>query len=133
MQWKTSNTATANTTSTWDGKANTWSMVNPTAGLMNDHPAARACFQKNRDYNGITTDTDPNYVWYLPAQDQLLAIWCAHPSFDAAYRFTLSVSGYWVSTGGPAATAAWMVDFREGRSRNVTKLSAAYVRCVMEL
>jgi hypothetical protein len=73
LQWKTTNTATTNTTSLFDGAANTAAMV--TAGIA-DHPAAEFCV--NLSIGGFTD-------WYLPARYEL----------DIAYELlkpTLSIS-----------------------------------------
>jgi hypothetical protein len=56
LQWKTSNTTTAGTTSDFDGAANTAAII--TAGI-NDHPAAKFCTELT-----IGGHTD----WYLPAR-----------------------------------------------------------------
>jgi hypothetical protein len=58
-QWKTANTTTANTTSPFDGAANTAAMV--TAGIAS-HPAAQFCVGLN-----IGGYSD----WYLPARFEL--------------------------------------------------------------
>jgi hypothetical protein len=58
-QWKTAQTATAGTDSTFDGAVNTAAMV--TAGI-NDHPAAKFCTEL-----AIGGFTD----WYLPARHEL--------------------------------------------------------------
>jgi hypothetical protein len=57
--WKTSNTTTAGTTSTFDGRANTDAMI--TAGIAS-HPAANFCV--NLTIGGFTD-------WYLPAELEL--------------------------------------------------------------
>ena len=59
LAWKTANTTTADTTSDFDGSANTAAMV--TAGIA-DHPAANFC--KNLSIGGFTD-------WYLPARYEL--------------------------------------------------------------
>jgi hypothetical protein len=59
LQWKTANTTTANTTSPFDGAANTAAMV--TAGIAS-HPAAQFCVGLN-----IGGYSD----WYLPARFEL--------------------------------------------------------------
>lgn len=59
LTWKTSNTTTAGTTSSFDGAANTAAMV--TAGIAN-HPAANFC--KNLSIGGFTD-------WYLPARYEM--------------------------------------------------------------
>jgi hypothetical protein len=59
LQWKTTNTATAGTTSLFDGVANTAAII--AAGIA-DHPAAEFCV--NLNIGGFTD-------WYLPAQLEL--------------------------------------------------------------
>jgi hypothetical protein len=59
LQWKTANTTTANTTSPFDGAANTAAMV--TAGIAN-HPAAEFC---------VDLTIDGYSDWYLPARYEL--------------------------------------------------------------
>jgi hypothetical protein len=58
-QWKTANTTTTGTTSSFDGAANTAAMV--TAGIAS-HPAANFCV--NLSIGGFTD-------WYLPARYEL--------------------------------------------------------------
>jgi len=57
--WKTANTTTVDTTSSFDGAANTAAIV--TAGIA-DHPAANFC--KNLNIGGYSD-------WYLPARYEL--------------------------------------------------------------
>jgi len=71
----------------WNGKGNTY-----TLGSSPNYAAAYACYSKNGQVTGLD---DPNYVWYLPAQSQLMAVWGAHPSFDAAYEFTALKNDYY--------------------------------------
>ncbi len=59
LQWKTANTTTTGTTSSFDGAANTAAMV--TAGIAS-HPAANFCV--NLSIGGFTD-------WYLPARYEL--------------------------------------------------------------
>ncbi len=59
LQWKTANTTTADTTSPFDGAANTAAMV--TAGIAN-HPAAEFC---------VDLTIDGYSDWYLPARYEL--------------------------------------------------------------
>ncbi len=58
-QWKTANTTTADTTSPFDGAANTAAMV--TAGIAS-HPAAKFC---------VDLTIDGYSDWYLPARYEL--------------------------------------------------------------
>jgi hypothetical protein len=72
LQWKTTQTTTAGTTSAFDGAANTAAMV--TAGIA-DHPAANFC--KNLSIGGFTD-------WYLPARYELdIAYFNLKPSTNA--------------------------------------------------
>jgi hypothetical protein len=72
LAWKTANTTTAGTTSSFDGAANTAAMV--TAGIA-DHPAANFC--KNLSIGGFTD-------WYLPARYELdIAYFNLKPSTNA--------------------------------------------------
>jgi hypothetical protein len=59
LQWKTTNSTTTGTTSSFDGAANTAAMV--TAGIAS-HPAAQFCV--NLSIGGFTD-------WYLPARYEL--------------------------------------------------------------
>jgi len=59
LQWKTSNTSTSNTTSLYDGAANTAAIV---AAGISDHPAAQFCVELS-----IGGYSD----WYMPARYEL--------------------------------------------------------------
>jgi hypothetical protein len=72
LAWKTTNTATAGTTSDFDGAANTAAMV--TAGIA-DHPAAEFCV--NLSIGGFTD-------WYLPSRYEMdIAYFNLKPSTTA--------------------------------------------------
>ena len=108
-QWKTTNTTTAGTTSTYDGAANTAAMV--TAGIA-DHPAAEFC--TGLSIGGYTD-------WYLPARDELeIAYYNLKPTTDSnntsyginAYSVPARGSNY--TAGTPAQTT--VTAFQTGNS-----------------
>ena len=89
LQWKVVDTFTPNTTSLFDGAANTAAMV--TAGIA-DHPAAQFCV--NLSIGGFTD-------WYLPAPLEV----------DIAY-FNLKPTAYLNSTTGTNGRNAYAVPRR---------------------
>ena len=146
-QWKTTNTTTAGTTSTYDGAANSSNMNNAS------HPAAQFC--EDLSIGGYTD-------WYLPARYELdIAYENLKPTTDSnstswginAYavparasnrtagapaRTSIAafqtggaeafVAGYhWSSTEG-SATDAWVLGFSDGTQGDTTKSFDGYVR-----
>ncbi len=108
-QWKTTNTTTAGTTSTYDGAANTAAMV--TAGIA-DHPAAEFC--ETLSIGGYTD-------WYLPARDELeIAYYNLKPtttSNDTGYginAYSVPARGSNYTAGTPAQTT--VTAFQTGNS-----------------
>ena len=92
-QWKTSNTTTAGTTSTYNGAANTAAMV--TAGIAS-HPAAQFC--TGLSIGGYTD-------WYLPARDELeIAYYNLKPTTDSN-NGTSGINAYSVPARGSNYTA----------------------------
>jgi hypothetical protein len=98
--WKSANTTTAGTTSTFDGRANTDAMI--TAGIAS-HPAAQFCV--NLTIGGYTD-------WYLPARFELdIAYFNLKPGTANnntstginSYSVPVRASNY--TTGTPAMTA----------------------------
>ena len=125
-QWYSDDTTLSGSSDKETGKDNTYAL----ATASSNYAAAYACYSKN---GPLTGSTDPNYVWYLPAQTQLMAVWGAHPSFDAAYKFTTD-NLYWSATEN-SASSAYYVNFSNGETRHDYghyKSSVQYVRCVME-
>jgi hypothetical protein len=98
--WKTTNTTTVGTTSTFDGRANTDAMI--TAGISL-HPAAQFCV--NLTIGGFTD-------WYLPAQLELEIAYRNLKPTTASNDTTTGINAYSVparasnyTTGNPAVTA----------------------------
>jgi hypothetical protein len=149
LQWKTTQTLTAGTTSSFDGAVNTAAMV--TAGIA-DHPAANFC--KNLSIGGFTD-------WYLPARYELdIAYFNLKPSTDAnntswgtniyavpqrnsnwsaAYpiqtnlaAFNTSaeafVAGFHKSSTEATGTTGWSLFFSSGIQVNSTKTNPGHVR-----
>jgi hypothetical protein len=150
LQWKTATTATAGTTSVFDGAANTAAIV--TAGIAN-HPAAQFCV--NLSIGGATD-------WYLPARWELdIAYFHLKPTTavnvtswgDNPYsvprrdsKYTADVppqtsitafqdtnaepfigSTHWSSTEN-AATNAWILNFASSGQSFVNKTNSIRVR-----
>jgi hypothetical protein len=122
--WST-NTATQGGTNE-NGKTSTWVLYSNNATYNNQ--AAMVCMNKN---GTVTSETDPNYRWYLPAHNQLKATWISYNSYGAAYR--PSPTYYWSATEHSAATASWAYTFNGGTSSGNVKSSSNLVRCVREL
>jgi len=154
-QWKTTNTTTAGTTSTYDGAANTAAMV--TAGIA-DHPAAEFC--ETLSIGGYTD-------WYLPARDELeIAYYNLKPtttSNDTGYginAYSVPARGSNYTAGTPAqttvtafqtgnseafvagthwsstedsSTLAWRLSFANGLQANGTKDGTNRVRAFRKL
>ena len=89
-QWKTTNTTTAGTTSTYDGAANSANMNNAS------HPAAQFC--ETLSIGGYTD-------WYLPARDELeIAYYNLKPTTDSNFT-TSGINAYSVPARGSNYTA----------------------------
>jgi hypothetical protein len=149
LAWKTANTATAGTTSAFDGAANTAAMV--TAGIAS-HPAAEFCV-------GLSIDgfTD----WYLPSRFELdiayfnlkptteanSALWgindysvpkrtinntATYPAQTGVTAFNTSSQGFvndfhWASTENNSANG-WFFRFRDGTQSSNNKTLGSRVR-----
>jgi hypothetical protein len=126
LRWGPTNDKT-DVTDYWDGKGNTLALYQLSS---TKYPAAKACFEKNSGYASITGETDANYVWYLPAQRQLMAAWVSYYSFDDAKP----LSAFYRSATEDDASAAWVVYFVNGGTNynDGPKASSLPVRCVRE-
>ena len=128
VQWKTANTAADVATSGWNGKLNT---LNLGSAVYNSptvtYPAFNLCFTKNS--GSITGVNDANYIWYLPALNQLMGVWVVNESFGA---YVFPSYTYWSATEVDATTA-WYVSFDTGTTNNNTKAFNRRVRCVREV
>jgi hypothetical protein len=153
LQWKTTATTTAGTTSAFDGAVNTAAMV--TAGIE-DHPAAEFCV--NLSIGGHTD-------WYLPSRYELdiayfnlkpgtqQTIQTGAPTFTSATPSTEQRStfptqtaltafntsaeafvaeGHWSSTE-VNATNGWVLDFSSGNQGNTSKTGSNRVRAFRKL
>ena len=131
--WQTNDVLLPGGTTTFEGgKYSTYNLYLAST----THPAANTCFLKNSVVTGLN---DPNYIWYLPAQKQLQAIWVAHNGFDPADK--LIDSNYWSSTEGSAnsAWAAYLGDVWGDGGTNASSKDNWYgmltfrIRCVREV
>lgn len=149
---KTTNTATAGTTSTWDGAANTAAMI--AAGAA-DHPAAQFCANltiggyldwalpakdqlelmyrqlkpdatENRTSYGANPSSDPvgaNYTAGSPAQTAIAA-------FKTGGAEAFAVDNYYCTSTEYASTREWSQAFSNGNQYGITKGDAYRVRAV---
>lgn len=85
--------------------------------------AARYCYEKNRDINGNGRLDDSEIVWYLPAQNQLMAVWISY----AAVPYPFNADNYWSATENGCYNG-WGVNFGNGY-----KADYGRVRCVRDL
>ncbi len=124
------------------GKTNTLQLMQYSRNnTSTDFPAARACFEKNRESGSITKIDDHNYVWYMPAVMQLYAVWVVESSFQESYR--MSEGFYWSSVEYPGGTSygsggdAWVCNYTTNMEGHTYygpgKLSASQLRCVREV
>jgi hypothetical protein len=154
-QWKTANTTTTGTTSSFDGAANTAAMV--TAGIAS-HPAAQFCV--NLSIGGFSD-------WYLPARYELdiayenlkpttasnSTSWGINPysvpertanrsagtpaqTSVSAFQSTGSepfVAGFHWSSTEDSSTLAWALNFLDGNQLSLSKTNTTRVRAFRKL
>ena len=107
-QWKTTRTATANTSSLVNGYSNTWGPLNNAT-----HPAGNFC--ATRSIGGYAD-------WYLPARNELNTMYVNKGSMPAGQGF--ASAGYWSSTEWSPATAACVRYFNNGTTTSFFKTNA---------
>ena len=135
VQWST-HTSKTDVQNTILGKQNTLDLNQKS---LSQYPAANLCFKKNNNHSTISSLTDTDYIWYLPSQKQLMAVWVVYNSIDGLYRLT-SNALYWTSTEYfQTTTNAWYVNVNDGGDNgaahsktNSTITGPVYVRCVRE-
>ena len=117
LQWKTTNTTTANTDSTTDGHANTAAMV--VAGIA-AHPAGRFC---------VDLTIDGYSDWYLPSKNELNLLYTNHAALEAAGAGSFGVNYFW-SSSEYNASGAWDQYFGNGSQGVGNKSTSYYVRAI---
>ena len=118
----------------WDGRGSTYSLHTAAATV---HPAANLCYNKNHygsiSYNNIS-DYSPSYIWYLPAQDQLMACWASNYSFSHPFDNTDTPTTYYLywSATESGANGGMTVNFINGLVSGSSKTYLRSARCVRE-
>ena len=135
MQWATAVDVT-NITDRWDGKGNTLALYQKNVDGGTTYPAATAAIKANADYSNITSVTDANYVWYLPAQNQLMAMWVTNEYLtdNGAFKPLGTDYYYWSATENVVFfDGAWFISFNNGITDADTKDSSYRVRLVRDI
>lgn len=148
-QWKTANTATAGTTSAFDGAANTAAMV--AAGIA-DHPVANFCvglsiggfsdwylparYELDIAYFSLKPGTEPNSTSWgtnIYAVPQRNNNWTAtYPQQTALTAFRTSAEAFvndwhWASTESSAGSGS-LLNFSQGQQFGVGKVNGFRIR-----
>ena len=98
--------------------------------------AAKACWDLNSGLNAASTTVEtPEYIWYLPAQNELMGAWIANLSNSGDFvAFVAAI--YWSASEYSTSTSyAWYVNFTPalGNPYNGYKATPYRVRCIREL
>lgn len=113
---KTTNTTTSGVDSLNDGYANTYGPMDNAS-----HPAGN--WTATRSIGGFSD-------WYLPAKNELQAMWTNRGSMPAGEGYTLSTSAYWASTQY-SATCGCYLNFPDGAfGCRLIKVDGARVRAI---
>lgn len=121
LQWKTTETTTAGTTSLTNGPANLAAMV--TVGIAL-HPAGQFCKSL---MIGDFTD------WYLPAKDELSVIYTNRTVISGVDAIDVDTTFYWSSSEYSATPTAWIQRFSDGVAGSGGKINSFRVRAVRRL
>ena len=132
MLWSNPTNAT-NQTNPWTGKANTVALYKLINGETTTYPAAKVAIETNKNFSTISSVNDANYIWYLPAQKQLMAAWIVNEALtdDGTFK-PFGCDLYWSATEGDTGNA-WSVSFNRGNTNTYFKPSIIRVRFVRDL
>lgn len=132
IQWATGIEAVGFKDNT-EGKSNTLGLYKQNGTYQ--YPAATACFKLNNGYTIINNANDTNYKWYLPAQNQMMAVWIVNNALTTTDDFKALATGkqYWTSTE-ETSSQAWYVSFQRGFKDEKSKTDTdILVRCIRDL
>ncbi|MHA6686348.1 Lcl domain-containing protein [Mesorhizobium sp. A556] len=119
VQWKTTNTATAGTSSLTNGLANLAGME---AAGLSVHPMGQFC--KALTIGGKTD-------WYPPAKDELNVIYTNRTSIIGADAINVDATFYWSSSSiSTSSTLVWLQRFDLGTFDSNNKANLFRVRAI---
>lgn len=123
---------TTNATDTTNGRKNMATIMGDSFTLS-DYPAFKWCHEKN---GGTVTYTDnAKGVWYLPAKDELEALYEAKSSISSAIATAegteLSEDYYWSSTENSSNNNAWTTEFDGGYTDDGDKTFNGSIRAIL--
>lgn len=117
LQWKTTRTGTAGTTSLTNGYANLQAMIS--AGIT-EHPAGDFC--RNLTIGGFSD-------WYYPAEDELIVVFQNRGSITGVDAIDQDNAEYW-SSSQKSSTQALAMRFVDGRTSEPLKTNGYRVRAM---